>query len=112
MEGEGVTSPGKNMRAIILMYYSFSLIKPRAPPLKKKKSAVNAWVLFSMARGGGGGGPGVHVDKKCSKTFIRDYLIGIITLKVNVEASSSIYADWVNGGWFWKTNRKNLDTFG
>ena len=33
-------------------------------------------------------------------------------ISVTGEASPSIYADWVNGGWFWKPNNKSLGKFG
>ena len=42
--------------------------------------------------------------------FISEKIQGVQNLKG--EASPSIYADWVNGGWFYKPNSKSLGKFG
>ena len=36
----------------------------------------------------------------------------VILYYIKGQASSSIYADWVNGGWFYKPNSKSLGKFG
>ena len=44
--------------------------------------------------------------------YLKVYKSIVLGTKFKGEASLSIYADWVNGGWFKKPNSKSLGKFG